>query len=149
MRGCASADFTQCLLFGHEQQSHSPMRHSRLPLDLRQVLERLGNLAENLVTVIPMQHLAAAEEHGELYLVALFQEFSCMLELDIQIAFVSFRPEPNFLQRGGVMYMLLVRLASLALLLIQPLSIIHYSANGRVARRGDLHQVQLSLTSSG
>jgi len=93
-----------------------------------------------------VQQLTSAEEHRELHFVAFLQKFPGVIDLDSQVVFVGFGPEPDFLQRPSVVGALFVRVAYLALLLIQPFAVIHNPADRRVAFGGNLHKVQACFT---
>jgi len=97
--------------------------------------------------VLLVEHLPAAEKHGELDLVTFFKKLCGPPELDVEVMWVGFRSKPDFLQGERVVMMLFVGFAELSLLLIKPFSIIHYPADRGLARWGDFNQVQAGLTS--
>jgi hypothetical protein len=125
------------------------MCHSGRALNLRQILQIFGDVFENFIAMVSMKHLASAEEHRELDFMTFFQEFSPVFELDFQIAFVGFWSEPNFLEGSGMTGVFLVGFASLSLLLIEPLAVIHDPTNRRIARWGHFHEIQFNLTCPG
>ena len=98
-------------------------------------------MVKNYVPLVLVQNLASAEEHCELDLVAFFQKFTGVIELNRQVVLVGLRPESDFLQRPGVVLAFFMRFTGLALLLIQPLAIIHYPTNRRVALWCNFHKV--------
>ena len=117
------------------------MSHSAWSFDFCQIFHRFRDLVKHSITLVLVQHLTSAEEYRELYFVAFFQKFTGVIELDSQVVFVGSRPESDFLQRCSVVLTFFTSLASLALLLIQPLAIIHYPAHRWVARWCDFHKV--------
>lgn len=93
-----------------------------------------------------VQHLPPSEENGELDLVALFEELGCVFELYLQVVRVGFRPEPDFLESHSVVMVFLACMAELNFLLIEPLSVIHYPTNRRVALWRDFDEVKAGLS---
>ncbi len=77
---------------------------------------------------LDMSHFPAAEEHCELDLVALLDKFCGMVNLNVAVMVVNFRTQPYLLESSIVL--LFVGLLVLTLLLINPLAVIHYSADG-------------------
>ena len=91
--------------------------------------------------MVLVQHLPPAKEHGKLDLMAFFNEFTGMFLLDLKIMRVRLWAQPDFLQRGRMLGMLLVCLAQLALLLVLPLAIIHDATDRRIAGGSNLYEV--------
>jgi len=106
-------------------------------------------MLEYCVALVSVQHLSTAEEHCKLHLVAFSQKFAGVIELDIQVVLVGFGPEPDFLQCSGVLMGLFTTIATLAFLLIQPLAVIHYPADRRLAVGSDLDKIQAGLPGLG
>ena len=96
-----------------------------------------------------VEHLASSEEDCELYLVAFFKEFAGVIELDIEVVPFSFRAQPYLLKGHSVMVVFSVCGTQLSFLLIEPLAIIHYSANRRAAGGRDFDKVQSDIASFG
>jgi hypothetical protein len=92
-----------------------------------------------------MEHLSSTEEHCELELVAFSQERACVLKLHFQVVRIGFGPEPDFLESRTVTLVLLESFAGLAFLFVQPLAVIHDSANGWLARRRYLDKIQTGI----
>lgn len=91
--------------------------------------------------MVLVQHLASSEEYRELHPVAFFEEFTCVIYLYIQVVLFGFRPESDFLQCRGVLLVFFMCLTCLSFLLIQPLAVIYYPANGRLTRWSDFYKV--------
>jgi len=132
---------------GDKQQGHPLVHYSAGLFDFRQFLQRLGNLVENLVSPVLMQHLPAAEEQCELDLVAFLQKFACVICLDFDVVLVGFGTQPDFLKHSGMMLAFFVAVANFAFLLVEPFAVIHYSADRRVAGGRNLDEVEFCLTS--
>ncbi len=132
-------------LFRHNQQGHTPSGHLGGLLNFGQFLQRFSYLLKHCIALVTVEHLTSAEEHCKLYFVSFFEEFTGVLELDIQVVFVCFGPEPDTLEGRGVVQVSLMSISNLSLLLIQPLAVIHYPANRRVALRGNFHKVHANL----
>ena len=127
------------------RQRHASPRHSRGPLDRPQIQQRLGNILELFITVITMEHLTTTEKDRKLHLMPLFEKLTCVLDLDIEVVLLSLGTQPDLLERCGMTNILLIRLSCLALLLIQPLAVIHNSADGRIACGSNFYQVKPRL----
>ena len=122
------------------------MRHSAGRLEFSDFLHCFGYLFEEVVPSFLMHYLPAAKEHRKLHFVSFFQEFASVIEFYSQIVLVGLGPEPDFLERTGVMLAFFTAFAIFTLLLIKPFAIVHYAANRRVAIGRYLHKVQTSLT---
>ncbi len=86
-------------LFRHEQETEAFSGHCAWSLDLGQILQRFCDFIEHRVSPFFVQHLPSTEEYRELYLVAFFKELACMSEFDVEVVFVGFGPQPDFLER--------------------------------------------------
>ena len=124
------------------------MSHFAGSLNLCQILQRFSDMVKHFVTPVLVQHLTSPEEHSKLHSVAFLQKFPGVIELDNQVVLVCFWPEPNSFQRCRVMLAFFMTLANFSLLLIQPLTIIHYPTNRRVARWRHFHKIQAGLAGS-
>ncbi len=89
-----------------------------------------------------MHHLAATEHHGDFDLVAFHQEFSSVVELEIQIVLVGSRSKLDFFERRRMGFLA----RTLLLLLIFVLAVIHDSTNGRTRIGGHLNEIQAVFT---
>ena len=114
----------------------------------RQILQRLSDPPQHVVPVVLVQHLAPAEENGELHFVALLKELSGVVDLDVQVVLVRLRAEANLLQRRDMMLALLVRFPQPTFLLILPFAVVHYPADRGIAGGGDLDEIQAGLSGS-
>ena len=79
--------------------------------------------------MVKVHHLTPAEHDGKLHFVPLFEEFGGVIDLDVAVMVVNFRPETDFLERDRML--LLVVLLGFPLLLKTTLNATHYPAYGR------------------
>jgi len=138
--------FSDKRLFRHEQETHAFSGHCAWSLHLGQILQRFGDFIEHRISLVFVQHLPSAEEYCELHLVAFFKEFTGVSEFDVEVVFVGFRSQSDFLQRCGMVMMFFMRLANLSFLLVKPLAVVHYPTDRWVARWCDFHKVQTGFT---
>jgi len=123
------------------------MSHSAQRLRFGHILKVFRYLLKYFKSSVLVQHLASTEKHGELYLVPLSKKLTGMVELYGQIMLVGFRLESYFLQLRGVLMAFFTPFTKLSFLLIEPLAIVHYSADGRIAHRCNFHKIQTCIDS--
>jgi hypothetical protein len=104
------------------------------------VLQYLHNLVHQLVTLLQMNHLPPAEQNRKLHAMVLFEKLSGAIDFYAQIVRVNLRPQPDFFDDYGMLF--LNGLSLSAFLLVELFAIIHYAAHGRVCARRHLHQIQ-------
>jgi hypothetical protein len=91
-----------------------------------------------------MCHFAtAAEAHGDLKAIAVLQELDAALELDIEVVKTDTGSHANLLNLGHVLVAAGFFIPLDLLKAVLP--VVHNLANGRVAARGDFHEVKLTL----
>ena len=134
------------LAIRRQQHGHSPTLHTRVGFDLGDVFQTFCDLPHGLHAEVLMGHLPAAEEHGELDFVVVFEELACLVDFDIQIVIVDRGAQANTTKLAllGVAFGFLLFFA----LLLLPLAVIHDSANRWFGAGRDFHQIQTSFTSS-
>jgi hypothetical protein len=117
--------------------------HPRTEFDYRALANFVQQALEHLASQIGMRHLAAAEEDGGLYFVALFEEAEYVVLFKLVVVLVHIDAELHFLD-GDDLLVLLCR-ALLLLFLIQELAVILDATDGRIGRGRDLYQVKTTL----
>ena len=132
--------FGVALAFGREEHRHAFAHEARLRLHLAEVGQAFADLPERRQPDVLVRHLAAAEEHGELDLVALGEEFLGAVGLDGQVVRIDLGAQTDFFKLA----VLAVAAGFLLFLflLVLPLAIVHDPADGGLGLRRDLHQVQ-------
>ena len=111
---------------------------------LGQLFDQAG---QDPVSDFRVRHLAPAEEHRRLDLVAFLEEPLDVLLLELVIVLVHLRPELDFLDLDDLL--VLLRLARALGLLVLILPVVHDPADRRHGGRGDLHEVQTLGTRDG
>ena len=131
--------------FGGHHHRHTPSKHQGLAFEFALSFQLLDDLIHDPVAIFHVHHLAAAKQHRKLNLMPFFEKFSGMLDLNIAVMDVNFRPQSNLLQRHRML--LFLAQFNLALLLIQVLTVIHNPAHWRLGIRRHLHKVQPQVVS--
>ena len=126
-----------------EHQRDAAAQHLGGPLDPGDLGKLGDNLIHDLIAQFHMHHLAAAKLHGKLDLVALFQELHGSIDLNLAVMIVYLGAKANLLEGNDMLFLL--AFFRLALLLVDPLSIIHNPADRRLGRRRDLDEIQARL----
>ena len=90
-----------------------------------------------------MRHFAATEAKGDLHFVALSDELAELAHLDLKVMFVGLRTQFDLLDLN--LLLLALRLMQTFCFLKLEFAVIHDSANRRLRRRGNFHQVQISI----
>ena len=115
----------------------------RKPLDHAMFFDLFRKLVEQIASDLRVSQLASAELDGNLYSVALLQEFDCPPDLGIEVADADLRLEADFLEGYGLLSALgfLLALGQFVLVLTE----IEESRHGGTGQRCDLHQVEPPL----
>jgi len=87
-----------------------------------------------------MDNFAAPKKHGRFDFIALFQKADDVIFLEFIIVLIRIGSKLHFLNRN--IFLVFLRLMKLLVHLVEVLSVIHDSANGRRRRRRYLYQVQ-------
>lgn len=131
------------LFFGGDDHSHAAAEYLGLAFEFAEFGQLLGDLVHNLAAVIKMHHFTPAKQHRKLHLVALFEEFDGVFDLDLAVVIIDFRPEPYLFRCHNVLFFLAQ--LGFALLLIQVLAVIHNPAHWRFRIRRYLDKIQTQI----
>src|SRR5437868_14889162 len=117
--------------------------HSGTELYDRPVSHFFEQPLQHLASQIGMRHFTAAEEDSGLYFVTLFEKAQHVVLLELVVVLVDIDAELHFLDGDDLL--VLLRRALLLLLFIQELAVILNTADRRICRSRDLHQIKPTL----
>ena len=130
----------RCLLRG-QHRDHSLAFHTRHLFDFADIDELLEDIVEDPFAFVDVLQLAATEEHVHQYLVVVFQEFACLVDLRVHVMIAGLGADADFFQ------LLLMDLGFVLFvgLLIAQFAIVEDLTDGRALVRGDLNEVESRL----
>jgi hypothetical protein len=110
------------------EHDHGPALHPRRLFDRTVRTELIGELIEQRSAQIRVGHLAAAEEDGQLDLVAGVEELRGLPTFGFEVMIIDLRPDADLFQLDNVLVS--ARLALFAALLVSKLPVVHEPADG-------------------
>ena len=133
-----------CAAFaGRQNHQHRAPFHLRGGFDHGYIGQRLGDLFQIFECDLGVIHFAAAELDGHANLMPLLQPAAGIIYFEAAMSLVRFGPQPDFfdfdLGLGPFGLTILLRP------LINELSKVHHTADGRIGIRRNLHKVQLGI----
>ncbi len=107
------------------------------------IFEGLGDIFEEFEADFAVGHLPAAEEDGELDLVAILEEAACLVGFDFDIVLIGPGAKAYFLEFRlfGICFCLLV----FFLLLVFPLAVVHDAADGGIRVWSDFDEIEACI----
>ena len=123
-----------------DHDRHRARFHHRAGLDVREILGARHDDGELLLRLLGVRDFATAEAHGELHLVARFEEAARRFHLEVEVVVVGLRTELDLLDVND--RLLALGLARLLLLLVLVLAEVEDLADRRVGLRVHLDEVE-------
>lgn len=114
--------------------------HSRLLVNVGQILGLLYDARKEPVTNLFASHLSTTVSYNDLDLVTTLKEFPNMLELEVEVVLVGFRSKPYLLD--GYLMLMLPGLFGTFALFVPVLAIVHDPAHRRVGFPGNLDKIE-------
>src|SRR3990170_6172174 len=108
------------------------------------LLEDLLPLLQYLAADLRVRHLAAPEHHRHFHLVPLLQQALHQRYLSLHVGSADSRAHPHLMDHAALV--VLAGVAVFLRLLVLPLAIVQYPADGRRAVRVDLYEVKAALS---
>ena len=136
-----------CGLLGHGSHEHEHLATLELSgtFDLSRVAARFGKPLHQIVAVLGMTHLTAAEADRNLDLITVRKELQGVLQFGVKVVSVDIQRELDLLDLDG---MLVLSRLFLALRLLKAiLAVVHDLAHGRRRLRSDLHEIEIFFIS--
>lgn len=127
----------RCCFFRADHHDHAAAFHGCIFFNTSLFADRLGNLCKHHLALFLKLQFPTAENDGNFYLVALFQELKYMSHFYPEIMLAGKRPQLDFL---GLHRMVRFFLNFFALLVFV-LTVIHHTAHWRVNIRRYLYEV--------
>ncbi len=123
-----------------EDHDHPPAFHFRLLVDAGNLLKLLNHPAQQVHSLVLVDDVAPLELDVRLDLVAVFQEFAGVIDLEVEVVLLGPGPEAELLHLHGLR--LLPAPLLLLLLLVAVLAVVEDLADGRVGVRRNLHEIE-------
>ena len=131
--------------FGGQDHNHASPLHVRFLVDLRIILQSVGQLRQHLISFFLVGDFPAFEHDRRLHLVPFQEELPGMTRLEIEIVNVRIGMKPQLFQQRNVL-VLLLNLVFLREFIFE-LAEVDNLANRRCRIGNDLNQISFSLTS--
>lgn len=130
----------QLRFFRRERDEHPVAHHRRALFRVTDISKICSYFLEKRHPQVPVLHLPAHKDHGDLHLVMLLQEFPRMFELDLQVMIADTGTDANFFQLTALLFF--PRFPFSFFLIITELGEINDLAYGRIRHRRHFNQVE-------